>query len=352
MTSGCPKHSSGDAVGPVDAVGTVDAVGSVDVVVPCYNYARFLPCCVESLLAQGGVHVRILIIDDASTDETADVARALAQREPRITVFVHERNRGSIETFNEGIAWARQEFFLLISADDWLLPGALRRAVAALRANDAVLCGGRAAVAERNKPQPDPSRLPQSDRVDVLSGQAFIENCCSQSAMSPIWTPTAVVRTAVQQALGGYNANLPHAGDLEMWLRFATRGPVVMLDAYQAVYRKHASNMHYSYGLLPTLRQHLLAFDSAFAREGERIANRETLRGLYRKHLAIEAIRGVSHQVDPFDRHAIDAHVAFACELFPEIRTLPVWNRMRVRQMWPWKLARKVKRAVKPVLAS
>ena len=51
---------------------------SVDVIVPCYNYGRFLRECVESVLDQDGVDVRVLIIDDASADDTPDVGRALA----------------------------------------------------------------------------------------------------------------------------------------------------------------------------------------------------------------------------------------------------------------------------------
>src|SRR5262249_25662192 len=100
-------------------------MSSVDIVIPCYNYGRYLQNCVQSILQQRGVDVRILIIDDASTDDSPDVGRDLARTHPQVSFVRHERNRGHIATYNEGIEWASGQYFLLISADDYLLPGAL-----------------------------------------------------------------------------------------------------------------------------------------------------------------------------------------------------------------------------------
>src|SRR5437763_7992755 len=103
-------------------------LGRIDVFIPCYNYGRFLPQCVNSVLSQVGVEVRVLVIDDASPDNTAEVAAALASEDPRVTVIRHTTNKGHINTYNEGIDWASADYMLLLSADDYLLPGALARA--------------------------------------------------------------------------------------------------------------------------------------------------------------------------------------------------------------------------------
>ena len=97
----------------------------IDVFIPCYNYGRFLYQCVNSVLGQAGVDVRVLVIDDASSDNTAEVAAALAREDPRVTVIRHSTNKGHIDTYNEGIEWASADYMLLLSADDYLLPGAL-----------------------------------------------------------------------------------------------------------------------------------------------------------------------------------------------------------------------------------
>ena len=80
---------------------------AVDVVVPCYNYARYLPTCVSTILDQAGVEVRVLIVDDCSTDETPTVAAALAAQDSRVTVVRNEVNLGLIGTANRGmLEWA------------------------------------------------------------------------------------------------------------------------------------------------------------------------------------------------------------------------------------------------------
>ena len=106
----------------------------VDVIIPCYRYAHYLGAAVRSVLSQSHRDVRILIIDDASPDDTAAVAAALAAGDSRISVARHAENRGHIATYNEGLAWAEGDYVVLLSADDMLAPGALRRAVAVLEA--------------------------------------------------------------------------------------------------------------------------------------------------------------------------------------------------------------------------
>jgi glycosyltransferase involved in cell wall biosynthesis len=131
-------------------------MAKVDVVVPCYNYARFLERCVRSVLNQSVKDVRVLIIDDASSDESLLVARKLAQADPRVTVVGHAENRGHIDTYNEGIDWVSAEYCLLLSADDLLVPRALERAVGVMDANpDVVLTFGEDIQWHDHLPVPD-----------------------------------------------------------------------------------------------------------------------------------------------------------------------------------------------------
>src|SRR4029077_16375751 len=308
-------------------------MSSVDVVVPCYNYARFLTSCVNSVLNQNDVDVRVLIIDDASSDDALLVGQNIVEQDPRVMFRSHITNRGNINTYNEGIEWASGDYFLLLSADDWLLPGALARAARVLdEHSEVVLTCGHAAVAKRDESLPGIEFQNNRPKYRVVTGQSFMETACSNSTASPIWTPTAIVRTSVQKSIGGYSSNLPHAGDLEMWLRFACRGSIAILDAWQAVYRKHESNMHYSFKDLANLRQHLLAFESAFEKDGHKIVNREALREQYRRSLAIGAIHLIEHAPSHND-DTVDEAYAFAKEVFPKIHTTGSWWKMRVTQI-------------------
>ena len=93
-------------------------MSTVDVVIPCYNYAHYLRGCVDSVLSQSGVDVRALVIDDASSDETAQTGYELAGSDPRVEFHRHHKNKGHIATYNEGLAMVSADFVVLLSADD------------------------------------------------------------------------------------------------------------------------------------------------------------------------------------------------------------------------------------------
>ncbi len=86
------------------------SAATVTVVIPCYNYERFLPMAIESALSQEGVTVDVVVVDDASKDGSLQTARRLAAGDGRITVVAHEVNAGPVQTFNDGLARARENF--------------------------------------------------------------------------------------------------------------------------------------------------------------------------------------------------------------------------------------------------
>src|SRR5262245_6959171 len=115
-----------------------DSMKRVDVIVPCYNYGRYLNECVRSILSQEGVDVRVLIIDDASPDDSAEVAARLAAADSRVEARRHATNQGHIATYNEGLEWGTADYTLLLAADDMLTPGSLPRSVRPLEAHPEV----------------------------------------------------------------------------------------------------------------------------------------------------------------------------------------------------------------------
>src|SRR5687767_7873152 len=102
---------------------------SVDICIPSYNYARYLGDCINSILSQGIDDLRILVVDNASTDDSVEVARRFAAADPRIEVRARPVNLGPHASFNEGVDWASADYFMILCADDFLAPGALRFAI-------------------------------------------------------------------------------------------------------------------------------------------------------------------------------------------------------------------------------
>lgn len=252
-------------------------MAKIDIVVPCYNYGRFLEACVRSVLEQSIVDLRVLIIDDASCDDSLTTAKKLAASDSRVAVISHSRNWGHIHTYNQGIERASADYFLLLSADDLLVPGALERATAIMdRHPDIVFTHGKAIVWQDDLPFPEID-LKQDYR---WSRQDLIREMCAHD-YNLVYTPTAVVRTCVQKAIGGYRPSLPHSGDWEMWLRFGAHGTVAWIDAVQAVYRRHSHNMseaYYSGVKLLHYQQRKIAFDTFFSEYGHRVPGSRNLR--------------------------------------------------------------------------
>lgn len=90
---------------------TRSADATVTIVIPNYNYARYLPHAVDSALTQRGVVTDVVIVDDASTDNSMEVAHKLAAADGRIRILAHRTNSGPVATFNDGPAAARGNFW-------------------------------------------------------------------------------------------------------------------------------------------------------------------------------------------------------------------------------------------------
>ncbi len=216
---------------------------SVSVVIPCYRYGHYLPGAVAAALDQRCVDVRVIIVDDCSPDDSLDVARELARGDDRIRVIAHEVNRGHIQTYNDGLAAVDTDFFALVSADDLVAPRALDRAAALMDRNPSVgMVFGEVRQFEDEPPLDAVRRGPSLWRV--YDGHEWAERV-SEQGHNPIVSPEVVVRTEALHKLGGYNPALPHSGDLEYWLRVASRWDVGQVRGrVQAFYRVHGANMH------------------------------------------------------------------------------------------------------------
>lgn len=106
--------------------------GLVSVIVPVYNDASCLPKCIQSVMAQSYMLVEVIIVDDGSTDETANMCDRYAERDPSVIV-IHQPNKGPAAARNAGLAKAKGEFILFLDSDDSLERTAVDELVNSLR---------------------------------------------------------------------------------------------------------------------------------------------------------------------------------------------------------------------------
>lgn len=317
---------------------------SVSVIIPCYNYGRYLTQCVTSALDQQGVHVDVIVIDDASSDGSEQIVRELGTQDTRIQTICHRENKGHIATYNEGISYATGDYVVLLSADDLLAPGCLARATSLMEHYPLVGLTYGHSIEFTDKCLP-PARTTAKNWI-IWNGHDWVAQRCKAGG-NAIKCPEAVVRTSVLRDIGGYRSDLPHAADFELWMRTATVSDVgYVAGADQACYRTHAHNMHHSiFDMLDDFSQRLASFDTLFAGCPDLLQGRDSMRDTAHRALARNALtqgirdtghRALAHSalgraVRPYLRGTVGdepaaAYSAFALRAWPNARQLREWR--------------------------
>lgn len=277
----------------------------VSVVIPCFNYAAYVGEAIDSVRAQDGVRVEIIVVDDCSTDDSVAVARAIAADDARVRVIAQPVNRGAVDTFNAGLAEVLGDYVVRLDADDLLTPGSLARAVAVGEAlPDVGLVYGH--PVHFSGPVPPPART-RARRWTVWDGRAWLRDRCA-TAVNVITSPEVVMRRSVVDRVGGQRP-LPHTHDMEMWLRIAAVSDVAYIEgADQAWHREHpgslSSRVDADLGDLVDRRD---AFDTLFAWSTPHLPETAELRALADRALADEAVERIVHM---YDRGRVDADLA------------------------------------------
>ncbi len=182
---------------------------SATVVVPCFNYGRFVGDAVESALRQEDASVSVVVVNDGSTDGSS-AARCDRCASDRVKV-IHQDNRGLPGARNRGASGATSEFLVFLDADDWIEPTFIARLAEAIRAGD------------------------DADS-HAYSQQRMVEPSGSSVWAVPDWDPellmvtnlhpvTALVRRERFEHVGGFSEDMRDGyEDWDLWLKFAARG--------------------------------------------------------------------------------------------------------------------------------
>jgi glycosyltransferase involved in cell wall biosynthesis len=105
---------------------------ALSVVVPNYNHGQYLPNCLEALLNQSVPPAEVIVIDDASTDNSLQVLDGFAQRYPALRVYRNEQNQGVVYNLNRGMDLARGDYLFFPAADDEVKPGLFEKSLTLL----------------------------------------------------------------------------------------------------------------------------------------------------------------------------------------------------------------------------
>lgn len=128
----------------------------ISIIIPVYNVEKFLPECLDSVLAQTMTDFEVLVVDDGSPDNAGAICDAYAARDARIRVF-HTENRGVCAARNLALDHARGKYVYFIDSDDWIHPERLRQLLAGGMSEDGIsFAPGTEVFADRSVDQPMP----------------------------------------------------------------------------------------------------------------------------------------------------------------------------------------------------
>lgn len=199
----------------------------MSVVMPTYNRAHLIGKSIESILNQGYRHFELIIVDDASTDETETIVRSYQRNDARVKYVRNEANAKIVKTLNRGLAIAEGAYIARADDDDvWADNEKLGAQVLFLETHPEYdLVGTGAVVVDENNKELFRYLQPETDS-EIRSRILFI---------NPFVHPTVVFRRSVLDAAGFYDENLRDAEDWDMWLRIGIRGKFYNLPTYSVL---------------------------------------------------------------------------------------------------------------------
>jgi glycosyltransferase involved in cell wall biosynthesis len=215
----------------------LSAAPEVSVCIPTYRGAAHIAETIESALAQTFADFELVIVDDASPDETGQVVARY--RDPRLRYVRSERNAGVEENWNRCLRFARGRYFKLLPHDDLIAPDCVARQVAVLEADRderlALVFCARRIIDSRSRPVMT-RRYPRSSGGVIPSRTAV--RSCIRSGANLLGEPGGVLfRTALARRVGAFDASLRIVTDLDYWVRLLLHGDAYYLPERLASFR-------------------------------------------------------------------------------------------------------------------
>jgi glycosyltransferase involved in cell wall biosynthesis len=303
----------------------------VSIIIPTHNRPDLLQLAVRSALAQDGVSLELIIVDDGSTDNTPSVTSSFA--DPRVRVLRHDRPAGVSVARNDGIGLARGQWIAFLDDDDLWAPDKLSAQVAAAgRTRAAWVYVGSVNVTLGNRVVGGAPPPPPDDVVSGLRSSNVVPGGCS-----------GVLASAVAlRSVRGFDPDLGPLADWDLWLRLAERGAPACVCRPLVAYRVHARNL--SLDADRVLRE----FDVVSQRAGG--ASRATLYRylgwwMVRAGKRVDAVRflvrGVLLRSDDYGLGAFLSDAAYVARTSAD----PLLSRLGVRRQRPLRSASPLERA-------
>ncbi|MEZ5491598.1 MAG: glycosyltransferase family A protein [Gammaproteobacteria bacterium] len=199
---------------------------NISVIIPTFNRARVLARALDSVFAQLLLPMEVVVVDDGSTDSTAELVRG---NYPTVR-YIKQLNQGVSSARNTGVANSQGRWLAFLDSDDEWLPDKLKKQMAAIEQEDMLLCHTDEFWI-RNGRHVNPKRK------HAKAGGHIFERCLPLCAISP---SSVLLRRDLFERVGGFDETLPACEDYDLWLRICARYPVLFVN--EPLLRKYGGN--------------------------------------------------------------------------------------------------------------
>lgn len=182
----------------------------LSVIIPVYNAEKYLITCLDSIKSQTYKNYEVIIIDDASTDDSQGIMKKYAKTDKRFRVYINNLNLRITKTLNKGIKIAKGKYILRMDADDWCYPERFEKQFKYMEKHpDIGVSGGTIEVCDKNLNIINKRKYPLSD--SEVRKIIF--------RYSPFAHPATIWNAKLMKKIGGYNPNIPLSQDYELYFR-------------------------------------------------------------------------------------------------------------------------------------
>ena len=206
----------------------------ISIIIPTFNRASLLPFAIKSALSQTFTDFELLILDDASTDNTYEVAESFLT-DPRVRLVKHPKNIGITENRNYGLSIANGKYIAMLDSDDvWLDSHKLERQLEILKSHPSIGIVG-TYVKKING---------NGKEIGIISYHAADDSIRKNMMWRNQFTQSSVlIRKQVFDDVGLYDENIPIWEDYELWLRIGEKYQFRNIPEFLTGYREHEGNI-------------------------------------------------------------------------------------------------------------
>ena len=202
------------------------------VIIPLYNKAPYIAKAIESVLGQTYRDFEVIVIDDGSTDQSLEAAKAF---ENKSITIISQPNSGVSTARNNGVKIAKHPYICFLDADDWWHPTFLEEMKRLITDfPDAGIYGSGYYIVKNGQERIAPIGVPQGFERGIIDYcEVYAKTLCM-----PLWTGAVIVPKNIFDEEGGFKSQLKLGEDFDLWIRIALKHKVILINKPLAYYNQ------------------------------------------------------------------------------------------------------------------